>query len=214
VFGIREVTSLVPAEALRLFLISTHYRSPMDFSLAAVEESFRALVRLYETLARVDANAGKPSAPPRPILPPTPRLASFVAAMDDDLNSAQAVAVLFDLVRELNRLLDAGDLAVAADVRRELASVAAVLGVGQSDPEEFLAAERKRALAAGGLDSAEVERRIAQRAEARGAKDWQRADEIRAKLLDSGIALEDGTGETTWRPVSWGVEPTSRKGRG
>jgi len=213
VFGIREVTSLLPAEALRLFLISTHYRSPMDFSLPAVEESFRALVRLYETLARVDASAGKPSTPPRPLLPPTPRLVPFVAAMDDDLNSAQAVAVLFDLVRELNRLLDAGDLAGAAEVRRELASIAAVLGVGERDPEEFLAAERARALAAAQLGSADIARAIADRAAARSAKDWQRADELRRKLLEAGIALEDGAAGTTWRPTRWGVEPPPHKGR-
>jgi cysteinyl-tRNA synthetase len=212
VFGIREVTSLLPAEALRLFLISTHYRSPMDFSLPAVEDSFRALVRLYETLARVDASAGKPNTPPRPLLPPTPRLVPFVAAMDDDLNSAQAVAVLFDLVRELNRLLDAGDLAGAGEVRRELASIAAVLGVGERDPEEFLAAERARALAAARLGSADVERAIADRAAARGAKDWQRADELRHKLLEAGIALEDGAAGTTWRPTRWGAEPPARKG--
>ena len=214
VFGIREVTSLLPAEALRLFLISTHYRSPMDFSLPAVEESFRALVRLYETLARVDASTGKPSTPPRPLLPPPPRLVPFVAAMDDDLNSAQAVAVLFDLVRELNRLLDAGDLAGAAEVRRELASIAAVLGVGERDPEGFLDAERARALAAAKLGPADVERAIADRAAARGAKDWQRADELRQKLLEAGIALEDGAAGTTWRPTRWGVEPPPRKGRG
>ena len=88
-----------------------------------------------------------------------------------------------------------------------------MLGVGERDPEEFLAAERARALAAAKLRPADVERAIADRAAARSAKDWQRADGLRQKLLEAGIALEDGAAGTTWRPTRWGVEPPPRKGR-
>jgi cysteinyl-tRNA synthetase len=214
VFGIREVTERVPGEALRLFLVSTHYRSPMDFSLDAVEESFRALVRLYETLARVEAAAGPARSPAPSLFPVPPRLEPFVAALDDDLNSARATAVLFDLVRELNRLLDAGDARAAAEVRDDLRRVASILGIGERPPREFLENERARALAAAGLDAAEVERRIAERAAARQAKDWKRADEVRDALAAKGIALEDGAAGTTWRPVSWGVDAPPKKGRG
>jgi cysteinyl-tRNA synthetase len=211
VFAIREIAERLPAEALRLFLVSTHYRSPMDFSLEAVEESFRALVRLYETLARADASGvGAPAE--TSLIPPRPRLAPFVAAMDDDLNTAGAMAVVFDLVRELNRLLDAGDRDGATSVRRDLAATAGVLGIGGLRPEAFLAAERRRALEAARLTAADVERAIAERGAARSTKNWPRADEIRAELLAAGIALEDEAGGTTWRPASWGVEP-ARKGR-
>ncbi|MBI2962817.1 MAG: cysteine--tRNA ligase [Deltaproteobacteria bacterium] len=212
VFAIRDIAERLPAEALRLFLISTHYRSPMDFSLEAVAESFRALVRLYETLARADARGARgPQAAPAP-LPPTPRLEPLVAALDDDLNTARAVAVLFDLVRELNRALDAGDVAAAAALRRDVSAAAAVLGVGERRSEEFLDAERRRALAAAGLAAGEVARCIAERAAARSAKDWKRADELRRGLAAAGIVLEDGAAGTTWRPASWGAEAPARPG--
>src|SRR5205823_3217246 len=142
VFAIRELVERLPAEALRLFLVSTHYRSPMDFSLESVEESFRALVRLYETLARADAAGARVPAAPVPLFPPTRRLEPLVAALDDDLNTARAIAVLFDLVREINRLLDGGDVANAAAVRRDVAAAGAVLGIGERRAGDFLDAER------------------------------------------------------------------------
>ena len=212
VFTIRELVERLPAEALRLFLVSTHYRSPMDFSLESVEESFRALVRLYETLARADCAGARAPAAPVSLFPPTERLEALVAAMDDDLNTARAIAVLFDLVREINRLLDGGDVAGATAVRRDLAAAVTVLGIGERRAEEFLDAERARALAAAGQTAADVERAIAERAAARGARDWQRADALRRGLLQAGIALEDGASGTTWRPASWGLDPSGRKG--
>ncbi len=211
VFAIRDIVERLPAEALRLFLAATHYRSPMDFSLESVEESFRALVRLYETLARATAAGIVAPAEPAGVLPTTPRLEPFVAALDDDLNTARAVAVLFDLVRELNRVLDAGDGESASAVRRDLAAAAAVLGIGDRRAEEFLAAERARALHAARKSIGEVEAIVAERAAARAAKQWQRADDLRRGLLDAGIALEDSAAGTTWRPTSWGVESPTRK---
>jgi cysteinyl-tRNA synthetase len=210
VFAIEDVVARLPAEALRLFLLATHYRSPLDFSLVAVEESFRALVRFYETLARVDGDA---SVEPGALFPTPPRLAPFAEALDDDLNTARALAVLFELVRELNRLLDAGDMANAAAVRRDLAAAGAVLGIGVAPAARFLAAERRRALDAAGLGEADVDERIRSRAEARAAKDWKRADDIRSELAAADIVLEDGGGGTTWRPASWGVDAQPSKAK-
>ncbi|MEA2624648.1 MAG: cysteinyl-tRNA synthetase [Candidatus Binatota bacterium] len=211
VFGIRELTDRLPGEALRLFVVSTHYRSPMDFSLEGVEESFRALVRLYETLARVDAAAGPVE--PAKLGELSPRLEPFAAALDDDLNTARATSVLFELVREMNRLLDAGDVAGAAAIRRDFAAAAVVIGIGDRSPAEFLEAERRRALVVAELSPEDVGSRIAERAQARQAKDWARADRLRDELAARGIALEDSAGDTTWRPLSWGVEARRSRGR-
>ena len=186
----------------------------MDFSLESVEESFRALVRLYETLARASVSGVAAPTGTVGVFPTTARLEPFVAALDDDLNTARAVAVLFDLVRELNRVLDAGDGENALAVRRDLAAAAAVLGIGDGVAEDFLAVERARALRTAGKSAGEVEAVIAERAAARAAKQWQRADELRRGLLEAGIALEDGAAGTMWRPTSWGVEPPGRKAGG
>ncbi len=211
IFAIREMTDRLPAEALRLFLLSTHYRSPMDFSLEAVEESFRALIRIYETLARADASAPSRASSAPSLRSPSPKLEPFVAAMDDDLNTARAVAVLFELAHEINRLLDAGDAPGAAQARAAAVAIASVLGVGERSPAEFLETERRRALAKAGLGAREIERLIAERAEARRTRDWKRADTVRNELLGKGIALEDRASATEWRPLSWGVEPAAKK---
>ena len=97
-------------------------------------------------------------------------------------------------------------------MRRDLAAAGAVLGVGERRADEFLDAERARSLAAAGRTAADVERSIAERATARAARDWQTADALRRRLLEAGIALEDGASGTTWRPASWGVDSPVRKG--
>jgi cysteinyl-tRNA synthetase len=97
-------------------------------------------------------------------------------------------------------------------VRRDLAAAVTVLGIGERRAEEFLDAERTRALAAAGRTAADVERAIAERAAARAARDWRCADALRRDLLEAGIALEDGASGTTWRPASWGLDPPGRKG--
>jgi len=96
-------------------------------------------------------------------------------------------------------------------VRRDLAAAVAVLGIGDRRAEEFLAAERARALNAGRKSIEEVEAIVAERAAARAAKQWQRADDLRRGLLDAGIALEDSAAGTTWRPTSWGIVAPTRK---
>jgi cysteinyl-tRNA synthetase len=208
---IRDLVARFPGEALRLFLVSVHYRSPMDFSTEGVEESYRALVRLYETLARLDAAVPPESSRPAPLEPAPERLAPLVLALDDDLNTAAAIAVVFDLVREGNRLLDSGDTDGAARVRSELATAAEILGIGVENPQAFLATERARVLAAASIDEQEVARRIRERTEARAAKDWARADAARDALAASGIVLEDGAGGTSWRPAIWGPLPKKKR---
>jgi cysteinyl-tRNA synthetase len=115
--------------------------------------------------------------------------------MDDDFNTPEALAVLFDLVREVNRLRRDSD-AAAAPLAAELRRLGGVLGLLQDDPEAFLKAAEP---GAAGLSDREIEALIAQRLAARKAKNWAEADRIRDELKAKGVLLEDGAGGTTWR---------------
>ncbi|MFW9604985.1 MAG: DALR domain-containing protein, partial [Pseudomonas sp.] len=119
--------------------------------------------------------------------------ARFAAAMDDDYNSPEACAVLFELAREVNRLRDT-DAAAAAGLAARLRELGSVLGVLQLEPEAFL-----QAGAEGKVNAAEVEALIAARLAARAAKNWAKPDRIRDQLTAMGVVLEDGKGGTTWR---------------
>jgi cysteinyl-tRNA synthetase len=202
IVSIAEIGKRVHPEALRLLYLRTHYRAPLDFSSAGLEETQKGLDRLYETLARADQAGGPPDAVPidgalAGVL--TPFETEVVAAMDDDLNAAKAVGLLFDRVRDLNRALDAGDAASAATVRRELSRVGPALGLLADRPAAYLEARRSHGQDRSGLSVAEIEAAIAARNDARRRKDFKEADAKRAWLKDHGILLEDGPGGTTWK---------------
>jgi cysteinyl-tRNA synthetase len=201
VIGIRDALAHAPGEALRLMFLGTHYRAPLDFSLARLDETQRALVRLYEALARADDGKPTPAVPVAGALAGTlsPFLESFVAAMDDDLNAARAMGLVFDRLRDLNRALDAGDRTEASAIRAELARVAAATGVMSEDPGRFLEGLRTRGQERTGLSTEEIEAAIAERNAARGRKDFRAADAIRARLAAQGILLEDTPSGTLWK---------------
>jgi cysteinyl-tRNA synthetase len=210
---IEEILKRVPSEALRLFLVSTHYRSPVDFTDQSLIDAQRACARLHETLARVEEKLGAAAVMPSGRAERAPDAASlpasvrpfhdqFVAAMDDDLNSARALGVVFDEVREINRLLDAGSEAQPiADHHANFSRLGGVLGVLRQPARSYLEAERGRHVAGAGLDVADIERLIGERAAARKAKDFKRGDAIRDELLARGVVLKDGAGGTTWSVV-------------
>jgi cysteinyl-tRNA synthetase len=125
--------------------------------------------------------------------------AAFCESMDDDLNAAKAVGLVFDRVRDLNRALDAGNRSDAAAMRAELARVGASVGVMTSEPETLLADLRARGRERAGLTEAEIEAAITDRNAARKRRDFKEADAIRARLGEQGILLEDGPGGTTWK---------------
>jgi cysteinyl-tRNA synthetase len=212
ILAIEEILRMAPPEAVRLLLVSTHYRSPLDFSEQGVGDARRACERLHETVARLEEAAGGAAAAgagagarddvplPPDALPAAVRAfrEQFVAAMDDDLNTARALGVLFEEIREINRLLDAGETEALAGHAANVAALAGVLGVLRAPARAYLEAEKGRHLDTSGLDVAEIERLIGERTAARQARDFKRADAIRDQLLARGIALKDGADGTTW----------------
>lgn len=183
-FTIREVLEKYHPEVVRYLLVSSHYRSPINYSEDSLREAKGALERFYNGLK------GLPEAAPAGGEALVER---FGAAMDDDFNSPEACAVLFEMIREVNRLRDS-DLNAAAALAARLKELAGVLGVLQLDPDAFL-----QAGAAGKVDAAEVEALIAARLAARAEKNWAESDRIRDQLTAMGVVLEDGKGGTTWR---------------
>ncbi|MCG4453164.1 cysteine--tRNA ligase [Pseudomonas sp. MMS21-TM103] len=183
-FTIREVLEKYHPEVVRYLLVSSHYRSPINYSEDSLKEAKGALERFYNALK------GLPDAP---AAGGEAFVERFGAAMDDDFNSPEACAVLFELAREINRLRDS-DQSAAAGLAARLKELAGVLGVLQLQPDAFL-----QAGAAGKVDAAEVETLIAARLQARAEKNWGESDRIRDQLTTMGVVLEDGKGGTTWR---------------
>ena len=183
-------------EVLRFVLLSSHYRMPLDFAAQKLEDAHKGLTRAYETLARAEAAAGGRPEPDGPS--DDDFVVRFREAMDDDCNTPRALGVIFDGVRELNRALDAGRTETAVGLRRTLGTVGAVLGLLEEPPAAFLDAQKQSGLAEGSLSAEEIEALVAERAAARAARDFGRADAIRDRLAGCGITLKDGPDGTTW----------------
>ena len=188
-FTVREILVRYRPEEVRYFILTSHYRSPLNYDDEHLENARGALTRLYTALrglpeAGVDHVASGGEA----------FRARFHAAMDDDFNTPVALAVLFDLVREINRVRPQDETAAAA-LGAELRALGGILGLLQGDPETYLRGEEGET----GLDDAAIDALIAERLAARKAKDWARADRIRDDLAAAGVILEDGPGGTTWR---------------
>ena len=183
-FTIREVLEKYHPEVVRYLLVSSHYRSPINYSEDSLKEAKGALERFYTALR------GLPQAAPAGGEAFVER---FGAAMDDDFNSPEACAVLFDMVREINRLRDSDPQAAAA-LAAQMRKLGEVLGVLQLDADAFL-----QGGATSAVDAAEVEALIAARLQARAEKNWGESDRIRDQLTAMGVVLEDGKGGTTWR---------------
>jgi cysteinyl-tRNA synthetase len=205
-FTIRDVLAKYDAEALRFFLLGTHYRSPIDFSDQQLEDATRTLDRLYRLLGEAAALASGPAEGARDeeaAAAVAGLEARFLEAMDDDFNTAGAIGETFKAARAVSGALARGgvDGATLAGFVAQVRRIGEVLGLFGSDPEDWAARLRARERTApeGGVDPAWIEGKIAARAAARAARDFAAADRARAELLERGVLLEDGAGGTTWR---------------
>ncbi|MBI1673622.1 cysteine--tRNA ligase [Shewanella sp. DW31] len=183
-FTIRDVLGHYDAETVRYFLLSGHYRSQLNYSEDNLKQARSALERLYTAIKDVDLTVAA--------APAEEFVAKFKAAMDDDFNTPEAYSVLFDMVREINRL-KLTDMAQASALAVTLKQLADVLGLLSQEPEAFFQG--------GGSDDevAEIEALIVERNRARTEKDWAAADVARNRLNELGVELEDGPSGTTWR---------------
>lgn len=189
-FTIRDVLKKYRPESVRYFLMSGHYRSQLSYSQANLESADASLERLYNALRGVDLHLATEEK--LDILEQAE--ARFVEAMDDDFNVPEAMPVLFDLAKEVNRL-KVSDMAAAATIAMKLKELAGVLSLLQQDPESFL----KSGAGDSDVSDEEIDSLIQQRLQARADKNWALADEIRDKLHAMNIELEDGAGGTSWR---------------
>ena len=195
-FTIRDVMGQFHPETIRFFILSSHYRSPVNFSDSALKEAQTSLTRLYQALKSVE-NLTELAGEIDKTLFETP----FNQAMCDDFNSAGAVSVLFSLAREINKAVNletAEGNAQALALATLLKDLAQPLNILQLNPTDFLQAKVGETT---GLSDSEIEAFIEARKQAKADKDFAKADQIRSELKSQGIELEDGKNGTTWRRV-------------
>jgi cysteinyl-tRNA synthetase len=185
-FTVREILERYRAEEVRYFILTSQYRSPLNYGDEQLENARAALTRFYTALRGLpDAESAEGG----------PFEDKFHAAMADDFNTPEALAALFELVREINRVR-ADEPSRAASLGAQLRRLGGLLGILEDDAEQFLRAGEPSAT---GLADDEIERLIAARAAAKKARDWSTADGIRDQLKRDGVVLEDSPAGTTWR---------------
>jgi len=198
---IKDAVKTYHPEALRLFLLSNHYRSPIDFTEKSMDETVANLDKVYALLERIkkagcltrDENRRDPGA----------LWKSFQDAMDDDFNTAKGIGVLFDAVRHLNRSLDsdAGDMDTDTleDYSSDIQRIGGILGIFSLDPEHYFNLKKKTGLQQKDVDEEWIETKILERTNARKDGNYALADQIRDELNRMNIILEDGPGGTKWK---------------
>ena len=198
ILNIRDALAVNTSEAVRHFLLSSHYRSPIDYTADSLKEAETAVERYYKTLQRIEV--AHPEAaritPDEAVV--KERLTPFTEAMDDDFNTATVLGNIFKEVSRANRLMDKGSAEGLATelayIKTVLTRAAALIGIFRKTPDEYFAEIKARS----SLPAEEIERLIKERNEARAKKDFSRADKIRDELLEKNIILEDTPAGTVW----------------
>ena len=185
-FTVKEVLKRYKAEVIRHLLISSHYRSPINYSERSLQQSVKALERIYISLKDLDIEGAKSLTNSR-------YEKAFFAAMDDDFNTAEAFSVLFEMVTQINKLKTM-DFELASQLGKLAVKLGGVLGILSSEPDEFLRRDENIE-----VDEAIINNLVAERERARSDKNWGRADEIRDQLSAMKIVVEDGGGSSSWR---------------
>jgi cysteinyl-tRNA synthetase len=219
VFTVRDILKNYHPEVLRLFILQTHYKSPLDYSDEALSEARRGLERFYTALQRINdvlkASAAAPeeadftsySKEKKAMADKLSELPGcFEEAMDDDFNTAKAMGYLFDAVRLINTFMtnkgftmDPETSAVLRLAQKTFRDIGQVLGLFLDDPDQYFLSDRDREARKQGLDVAKIDRLVSERRAARAAKNWQRADEIRDELARMHIELKDTPTASTWK---------------
>ncbi len=183
-FTVREVLKKYQPEVLRYFILTSHYRSPLNYSDADLNAAKQALTRLYTALRNLDTDNKS--------CPDDSYKQRFTAVMDDDFNSPEVLAILFELSHSINKART-DDLPLATQLASELKRLGGIVGLLQADPEIYLQGIEQ--------DSASIEQLIVDRKTARQQRNWAEADRIRDELQQQGIVLEDNPSSTTWRKI-------------
>jgi cysteinyl-tRNA synthetase len=217
IFPVREILKNYHPEVLRLFMLQSHYRSPVDYSDDSLTEARAGLLRGYRTLQLLKEAQGQSVSDSNPAskkssereglyLNKFKTLADkFDEAMDDDFNTAQALGYVFDAIRLTNNFIvdeqkmPAPDkVQILTEAKKVFGYFGAVLGVFHSDADQFFVSDKETELSKRGLNIDEIENLVRQRQSAREEKDWARADAIRKELAALNIVLKDSASGTSW----------------
>ena len=217
IFPVREILKNYHPEVLRLFMLQSHYRSPVDYSDDSLNEARASLIRCYRTLQLMKELHGKLTADANPVSKKSAAqeesyiskfkelTEKFNEAMDDDFNTAQALGYVFDTVRLINNFIvdeknvsSSGKAIILNAVNKTFDYFGEVLGIFQNDADNFFIYDKENELRKRGLNIDEIENLVKQRQSAREEKDWSRADDIRKKLSQLNIIVKDSADGTSW----------------
>ncbi|MGB5990815.1 MAG: cysteine--tRNA ligase [Desulfobacterales bacterium] len=200
---IKDILKTYHPEVVRLFLLSSHYRSPIDFTEKAMDEARKGLDKMYALLLRVDKTMDSES---NQEIEPGDCWQQFCEAMDDDFNSAHGIGIIFDTVRKVNRMLDqyknSGSDQIKQIIQHALVDIRRtgnILGILLEKPAVYFDKKQTQVLEQKSVDPTMIAKMVEERNAARKANNWKKADQIRAQLADMGVILEDRPEETVWK---------------